>query len=41
MSGYSDGVVAPGGVLEDGSSFIEKPFTTATLTDKVRSVLET
>ncbi|MBI2395668.1 MAG: PAS domain S-box protein [Deltaproteobacteria bacterium] len=40
MSGYSDDVIARGGVLEAGRSFIQKPFTAAALTRKVRTVLD-
>jgi PAS domain S-box-containing protein len=40
MSGYTDNVLAQGGVLEDGVSFLQKPFTPATLAQKVRDVLD-
>jgi PAS domain S-box-containing protein len=40
MSGYTDNVLAQGGVLEAGVSFLQKPFTPAGLAQKVRDVLD-
>jgi DNA-binding NtrC family response regulator len=40
MSGYTDNVLAQGGVLEAGLSFLQKPFTPAALVQKVRDVLD-
>ncbi|MHB8502697.1 MAG: hybrid sensor histidine kinase/response regulator, partial [Candidatus Acidiferrales bacterium] len=40
MSGYTDNVLAQGGVLEAGLSFLQKPFTPGTLVQKVRDVLD-
>jgi two-component system cell cycle sensor histidine kinase/response regulator CckA len=40
MSGYTDNVLAQGGVLEPGLSFLQKPFTPGTLVHKVREVLD-
>ncbi|HJZ64122.1 MAG TPA: PAS domain S-box protein [Candidatus Acidoferrum sp.] len=40
MSGYTDNVIAQGGVLEEGLAFLQKPFTPRTLTQKVREVLD-
>jgi PAS domain S-box-containing protein len=40
MSGYTDNVLAQGGVLEEGVSFLQKPFTPAVLAQKVRDVLD-
>jgi len=39
MSGYTGSVIAHHGVLEDGSKFIRKPFTSEELAGKVRAVL--
>jgi len=40
MSGYSNEVIAPDGVLDEGVDFIQKPVTVRTLTTKVREVLD-
>ncbi len=40
MSGYTDNVIAHHGILEDGTAFIQKPFSIRGLTDKVRGVLD-
>jgi signal transduction histidine kinase/CheY-like chemotaxis protein len=40
MSGYTDDALAHHGVLEEGLSFLEKPFSPAQLTKKVREVLD-
>lgn len=40
MSGYTDDALAHHGVLEDGLSFLEKPFSPTQLTRKVREVLD-
>ena len=40
MSGYADGTVVRHGVLEDTMSFLPKPITVASLTAKVREVLD-
>jgi PAS domain S-box-containing protein len=40
MSGYTDNVLAQGGELEAGLSFLQKPFTPAALVQKVRDVLD-
>jgi len=39
MSGYTDNVITNGGMLEKGLAFLQKPFTPATLMDRVRGVL--
>jgi diguanylate cyclase (GGDEF)-like protein/PAS domain S-box-containing protein len=41
MSGYNEEAVLHDGVLVEGSSFLEKPFTPATLLERVRQVLST
>jgi PAS domain S-box-containing protein len=40
MSGYTDNVITSGGVLEPGLAFLQKPFTPASLANKVRDVLD-
>ncbi|ANM30843.1 hypothetical protein ABI59_16570 [Acidobacteria bacterium Mor1] len=40
MSGYSDEIIAPRGVLEPGVQFLEKPFSAEALARKLREVLE-
>jgi DNA-binding NtrC family response regulator len=40
MSGYTDDALAHHGVLEEGLSFLEKPFSPAQLSRKVRDVLD-
>jgi CheY-like chemotaxis protein len=40
MSGYTDNIISSGGVLERGLAFLQKPFTPATLAQKVREVLD-
>jgi two-component system cell cycle sensor histidine kinase/response regulator CckA len=40
MSGYPDNVIAHGGVLEEGLSFLQKPFTPSALAEKVREILD-
>jgi two-component system cell cycle sensor histidine kinase/response regulator CckA len=40
MSGYTDNVIAQRGVLEEGTAFIQKPFSVQILAAKVREVLE-
>jgi signal transduction histidine kinase/CheY-like chemotaxis protein len=40
MSGYTDDIITSGGVLEAGLAFLQKPFTPATLAQKVRDVLD-
>jgi PAS domain S-box-containing protein len=40
MSGYTDDALAHHGVLEDGISFLPKPFSPAQLTRKIREVLD-
>jgi PAS domain S-box-containing protein len=40
MSGYTDNVIAQGGVLEAGVSFLQKPFSPRALAAKVREVLD-
>jgi two-component system cell cycle sensor histidine kinase/response regulator CckA len=40
MSGYTEQIIAADGVLEPGMAFIQKPYTTETLSCKVREVLD-
>jgi len=39
MSGYTDDAIVHHGVLDAGTNFVEKPFTVAVLTSKVRETL--
>jgi signal transduction histidine kinase/ActR/RegA family two-component response regulator len=41
ISGYTDDALAHHGVLDEGLSFLEKPFSPARLAQKVREVLDT
>jgi DNA-binding NtrC family response regulator len=40
MSGYTDNAVLNNGILQKEVAFLQKPFTPALLTEKVRDVLE-
>jgi PAS domain S-box-containing protein len=40
MSGYTYNVIAEGGTLEEGVSFLQKPFTPQILSQKVRETLD-
>ena len=39
MSGYTDDLIAHHGVLDEGVQFIQKPFSSQTLSAKVQEVL--
>ena len=39
LSGFADGVLAPHGVLEEGTILVHKPFTIKILSAKIREVL--
>jgi PAS domain S-box-containing protein len=40
LSGYTDPSIVEQGLLESGAAFLQKPFTTEALTQKVREVLD-
>src|SRR5262249_61447391 len=40
MSGYSDNALIRRGVVEEGTAFLQKPFTPVALAHKVREVLD-
>ena len=40
MSGYTDNLVLQGGMVEEGSDFIQKPFSSDTLAKRVRAALQ-
>ena len=40
MSGYTDSAIVHHGVLDHGIAFLQKPFAPATVTQKVREVLD-
>jgi FixJ family two-component response regulator len=40
MSGYSEEAIAHHGVLNPGTEFLQKPFTTETIIRKVREMLD-
>jgi len=39
MSGYTDNAIVHHGVLDQGTPFIQKPFTLRDIAEKVRAVL--
>ncbi len=41
MSGYADDAIVRSGVLDEGTTFLQKPFTPATMIRKVSEMLET
>ena len=40
MSGYTDDAIAQHGVLESGVHFIEKPFTSRSIAEQIRKILD-
>lgn len=41
MSGYTADIIAHQGVLDEGINFLQKPFSLQTMSNKVRTVLDT
>jgi hypothetical protein len=39
MSGYSQGVVGPSGLVDDGGTLLQNPFNAQTLLDQVQTVI--
>ncbi len=40
MSGYTDNAIVHHGVLDQGTHFLEKPFTVSSLAQRIREVLD-
>ena len=40
MSGYTDEAIGDNGILERGTAFLQKPFSPASLSVKVREILD-
>jgi DNA-binding response OmpR family regulator len=40
MSGYTENIIAPHGVLEAGFQFVQKPFSLRDLARRVRAALD-
>jgi two-component system cell cycle sensor histidine kinase/response regulator CckA len=40
MSGYTDSIMLNHGIAESGLPFLQKPFTTVALAQKVREVMD-
>ncbi len=40
ISGYTADIIAHQGILDDGVAFIQKPFSMADMTEKVRDILD-
>jgi two-component system cell cycle sensor histidine kinase/response regulator CckA len=40
LSGYTDDAIVRHGIRSDGFAFLQKPFTSRGLADKVRTVLD-
>jgi two-component system cell cycle sensor histidine kinase/response regulator CckA len=40
MSGYADNAIAHHNVIESGALFIQKPFSTKSLSKKIREILD-
>jgi hypothetical protein len=41
VSGYTDDAIVHHGVLEEGTAFLQKPYSPISLAQKVKEVLET
>jgi DNA-binding response OmpR family regulator len=40
MSGYTDDTILNRGILEEGSNYIQKPFTIQSLATRIREILD-
>ena len=40
MSGYTADVISQRGAIEEGASFIQKPFSTTSIASRVRQILD-
>jgi len=40
MSGYASGIISPNGILAEGVTLLQKPFSMSALADKIRETLD-